>query len=259
MRHNFIGVIPAAGRAVRLSPFRYPKELLPIVYEPGPTGAQARPLLAIEYTLRALQKASIERAVVILSSSKTEILRVLGDGAEYGMSLAYVNQEEANGLAQAVDAAYPWLAERPVVLALPDTVFEPIDAPRLVCQELCARQADVLLGVFPTDRPEQLGPVRMEKGGRVVEVQDKPARTDVRNTWGIAAWSPAFGRFVHEQLARVPTKQDIPLGALFDGAIREGLQVEGLFFEEGRFSDAGTPEGIASVLTRGNLPLSHGR
>ena len=30
---DFVGLIPAAGRATRLAPFRYPKELLPIGYE----------------------------------------------------------------------------------------------------------------------------------------------------------------------------------------------------------------------------------
>lgn len=259
MRQDFIGVVPAAGRAVRLHPFRYPKELIPIVYEPGSTGTAVRPLLAIEYTLRALRLAGIERALVVLSSSKTELLRILGDGSEYGMHLAYVNQEDATGLAHAVDVAYPWLAERPIILTLPDTIYLPIDAPRLVCQELYARRTDVLLGVFPTDRPEQLGPVRMDKHGRVIDVQDKPARTDVRNTWGMAAWSPAFTQFAHEQLARLPAKQDIPLGALFDRAIREGLKVEGLFFEHGRFSDAGTPEGLTTLLARTDLASSHDR
>ena len=35
--------------------------------------------------------------------------------------------------------------------------------------------ADLVLGVFPTDRPEQLGPIRIDADGRVVAVQDKPA------------------------------------------------------------------------------------
>ena len=38
MSGEFVGVLPAAGRGSRLAPLRYPKELLPITYEPAPGG-----------------------------------------------------------------------------------------------------------------------------------------------------------------------------------------------------------------------------
>lgn len=250
MRNDFIGVVPAAGRAVRLSPLRYPKELLPILYELDGEERRAQPMTAIEYTLRAMRQADVQRVMLVVSPAKADYFRLLGSGGDYGLNLGYLIQENASGLARAVDSAYPWVGERYVCLALPDTIYQPLQGPALLCREIVSRRADVMLGVFPTDRPEQLGPVTMDSQGRVLQVQEKPARTDVRNTWGMAVWSPTFGHFLHEHLSAVPEAQDVHLGELFDKAIHAGLKVEAHFFAEGSYRDAGTPEGLASLLLR---------
>ena len=86
-------------------------------------------------------------------------------------------------------------------MVLPDTVVTPIDAMAQLRQVRRDTDADVVLAIFPTNIPEQLGPVRFEEGGRVVEVLDKPHATDLRNTWGMATWSPRFSTFLHDVVA----------------------------------------------------------
>src|SRR5204863_329123 len=82
-----------------------------------------------------------------------------------GLALGYLVRAVPRGLADALDAAWPWLGDADVCLALPDTLVTPADALARVRAERSTSGADVVLGVFPTDRPEQLGPVRVADDG----------------------------------------------------------------------------------------------
>ena len=77
------------------------------------------------------------------------------------------------------------------------------------------------------------------------EVLDKPATTDVRNTWGIAVWSPAFTSLLARELE---SARDIVLGAVFQRAVERGLRVHAVVFDAGEFIDVGTPQGLAAAL-----------
>jgi glucose-1-phosphate thymidylyltransferase len=175
-------------------------------------------------------------------------VRVLGDGAASGVALAYVVRSVPRGLSDALDAAWPWMRDRDVCMTLPDTVVAPADALARLRVERERSGADLVLGLFPTDKPEQLGPVRVGSDGRVLEVQDKPASTDLCNTWGMAVWSPRFTELLHASVAADATPV---LGTLFQRAVDDGLVVRALSFEDGSFDDLGTPEGLAQAIARG--------
>jgi glucose-1-phosphate thymidylyltransferase len=132
-------------------------------------------------------------------------------------------------------------------MVMPDTVLQPADAIGRVKAELAASGADVVLGVFPTDHPEQLGPVRFAADGGVSAVLDKPPSTELRNAWGVAAWSPAFSDLLHATLAAAPG-QHPTLGAVFDLAVSRGLAVRAQYFATGSYIDIGTPEGLRAAL-----------
>ncbi len=238
-----VGVIPAAGLGSRLASLGYPKELLPIVYRSTEAGVMPQPIVIA--SLEQMQRAGVADCVVVIAESKLEIARVLGERAA-GVSLAYVVRSVPRGLADALDATHAWTRERDVCLALPDTLVTPDDAMARIVAELHASGADLVLGVFPTEHPEQLGPVRIADDGRVLEVLDKPAQTDVRNTWGMAVWSPRFTALLHEA---VTATQTVVLGEVFDRAVKMGLAVRAVAFTAGRFIDVGTPAGLATALS----------
>jgi glucose-1-phosphate thymidylyltransferase len=235
-------VIPAAGLGTRLAPLGYPKELLPIVYRAGQAGPIPQPVIIA--SLEQMQRAGVVDGIVVIAEWKLELVRVLGQRAG-GVGLAYVVRSVPRGLADAIDATHPWTHDRDVCLALPDTVIAPDDALAQVVAALGSN--DLVLGVFPTEHPEQLGPVRVGDDGRVLEVLDKPAQTDLRNTWGVAAWSPKFTALLHDAVARDAT---VVLGAVFDRAVKEGLAVRAVAFPAGRMIDVGTSEGLAAALVQ---------
>ncbi|MCE9580610.1 MAG: NTP transferase domain-containing protein [Deltaproteobacteria bacterium] len=245
-----VGIIPAAGLGTRMPSSRYPKELLPILYQAKDGGIVPRPILCA--SLDQMRRAGIGECVIVIADWKLELVRVLGDGAGVGVALAYAVRSVPRGLTDALIAALPWVGERDVCLALPDTMIAPDDAIAQVCAERARSGADLVLGVFPTDIPEQLGPVRLAPDGAVDEVLDKPATTDVRNTWGVAVWSPRFTALVEEAIA---AGEQPVLGAVYQRAIERGLAVRAVHFATGSFTDLGTPEGLAIALAAGTRPL----
>ena len=236
-----VGVIPAAGLGSRLGSHGYPKELLPITFD-----GETTPRPVVLASLEQMRRAGITRCAIVIAEWKLDLVRVLGERAA-GVALAYVVRAVPRGLADALLAAAPWVGDRAMCLALPDTLVAPEDAIARVRAEHAATGADVVLGVFPTDVPEQLGPVRIGSDGTVLEVQDKPAATDLRNTWGVAVWSRSFTDVV---AAAVAAGEQPVLGELFQRAARSGLEVRAVPFPDGNFLDVGTPVGLAAALTR---------
>ncbi len=173
-----VGFLPAAGRGVRFGASGYAKELFPLLFESGLENSALEPRPIGELALRAIEKAGAARAIVVVSPEKLELVRVFGRvfGAnENGMALAYAVQPEPGGIPHALACARPWLENEDVVFAMPDTIFLPDDALARAHAERIASGADVMLGVFPTDEPERLGPVELARDGSIVRIHDKPA------------------------------------------------------------------------------------
>lgn len=243
MAGRYVGVLPAGGRGTRLAPMHYPKELLPIVYEPR-LGTGVRPRAVAEYALDAIRAAGADQVLVVVAPWKLDVLTYLGDGRQFGSDLSYLYQEQAQGLPHALDLAYPWVRDDHVVFAMPDTITAPGDAIALLRDSYVRAGADLALAVFPTERAHQAGPVVMD-GQQVLRVYDKPEQPPVFNTWGAAVWGPKFSALLHNELGRLTdTEVEPALGDYFDLAVRSGLTVVARYFPHGSYEDAGTHVGI---------------
>jgi glucose-1-phosphate thymidylyltransferase len=242
-----IGLLPAAGMGRRLGRHRFIKELFPLTEHKGGELLEPRPVC--DFTVERMALAGVTRAVVVLAPHKVEILRML-EGDSHGIALAYAVQAKSEGLPHAVRCAAPWLGAADVVLGLPDTLVFPVDALARVRARLGAERADLVLGVFPVDEPERLGPVDLAADGEVRRVLDKPGHREIANSWGVAAWSPRFTDFVcrwdEAEAERRPGER--VLGHAFEAARLAGLTVRGELFGGGRMIDIGTPEGLRRAL-----------
>ncbi len=239
------GIVPAAGAGLRLRPFNYPKELLPVAYAPMDDGL--RPVLAIELALQHLVDGGCSGAVIAVGAQKLELVRLLRSGEALGLPLAYVHQENPSGLTDEVLCCTRWAVDRPCVLVMPHTWFTPGD----VVQQLMAvlgDGADLALAVFPTERTAQLGPVEYDTDGTVLAVYDKPEGPAPGNTWGVAAWRPTFTRFIEAWAD--DQRRATPIGHAFHAAIEAGLDVRAVPFPEGCYQDLGTPRSLADLVLR---------
>jgi glucose-1-phosphate thymidylyltransferase len=237
------GLLPAAGLATRMRPFRYPKELLPVHYQFVNETEFVRPKLLIEHSLDALRQGGVDDLYIVVPEWKPEIMRYLEDGEQFGHHISYLYNSKALGLADALLSAYPWLHDKITCFAMPDTVFSPVTAFRDVLAELETKKADLVLGVFPTDEAQHFAPVEADEHGRVLNIWEKPTIPKLDNAWGIAAWSPVFWEFFKNSAANL--EPGISITDTFDKAARAGLNVYSVYFEEGSYKDIGRINNIS--------------
>ncbi len=241
-----IGIVPAAGKATRLPRAMCSKELLPIGEATGPDGR--RPKAVSEYLFDALVAAGVHRVCVVIAPEKHDIVRFYGSGARHGVPIAYVCQEVPTGMADAINAAYPWIADATVLMGMPDTIVKPVDTlPKLrVFYE--REHADLALAVAPTEEPGRLGPVSFDASGRVLEVLDKPDIPPHNKVWTVACWGATFTEFLHAYLAgRPPSQGEVALGSIFQVFVERGFRVRALPFDDGLYIDVGTMEGLRAA------------
>ncbi|MCA3007868.1 MAG: NTP transferase domain-containing protein [Phycisphaerales bacterium] len=113
MSDDLMGVILAAGKGTRMRPFseHWPKPVLPVL---------GKPLMA--YQLEMMAAMGIRKVVVVIGHLGHEVVRALGDGSRWGVSIQYVEQEEMLGIAHAVSRLESHV-DRPFFLFLGDIFF----------------------------------------------------------------------------------------------------------------------------------------
>jgi glucose-1-phosphate thymidylyltransferase len=232
-----------AGRATRLGALPFSKELYPVGF------GQDGPRAVCTYLLRAMAAAAVCRAFLVLRPGKWDIPAHLGDGRQLGLPLAYLSLEASPGVPWTLDQAYGFVRDHPVVLGFPDILFRP----RAAVARLVARQqecgSDLVLGLFPGDRPDKADMVVLDAAGRVCDIEIKPGRSEARHTWILAVWSPAFTEFLHAWVAERSSvsaagEGEPHLGLVFLAALAEGLTLEPVVLQDAAYVDVGTPEDL---------------
>jgi glucose-1-phosphate thymidylyltransferase len=224
---------------------------MPLGFQPyaTPDGMAWRPITAIEMHLRALKQAGASRATVVIGETKNDVVRYVGSGARYGLPIAYLYQQHLRGMPFALDMAAPWVAGATTLFSMPDTLITPVETMARLAQHHTQHPADLTVGLFRTDAPHKFGMVELDASGAIVDFVDKPAHTDLKWMWGIAAWSPQFSRFLGDFLGQYSTDgPECVLSDIFLAALRGGLLVQALPFEEARYHDIGTPEDFQAVV-----------
>jgi glucose-1-phosphate thymidylyltransferase len=242
-----IGLIPAAGRAVRLGPLPCSKELLPIGFRQTPEGPV--PKVAGHYLLERLRAGGIRKVFMVLHESKQDVPRYFGTGAIADVALAYLSIPGSRSVPETLDHAFPFVQDAIVALGFPDVLFEPADAYARLIERRATTGADLVLGLFPTERFQTTDMVELAPDGRVARVEVRPRSTTLRFNWLIAVWSPVFTRFLHQAVRASPAGQgELQIGAVVRDAVAAGLRVEGVEFPAGSYRDIGTPGELAAAM-----------
>ena len=265
---NAIGLIPAAGRARRIAPLPMSKELFPIGFADGQGGARS-PKVVSQYLLERMAQGGVHQAFVVLRPGKWDIPAYLGDGSAMGIRLAYLTVHVPFGVPFTLDQAYPFVRGETVALGFPDILCWPETAYEVVLQRLWKTEADVVLGLFPTDEPDKVGVVDVEPDGQVRGVYEKSGFTHLPYMWAIAVWGPRFTEFLHAFTESAMRRRgrdtgagegddelnpaETPIGDVIQAAVGAGLRVEAEIFEDGRYIDIGTPDNLLRAI-KAQLP-----
>ncbi len=253
MTEEIIGLIPAAGQAMRISPLPGSKEIFPIGFrEMMVNGNQElRPKVVSQYLLDNMFNAGASKIWMVLRKGKWDIAQYYGDGLEYGGQIAYLVTERLWGMPFTLNQAFPFLGDATVLFGMPDTIFTPADAFARMVVFHRQMHADVTLGIFPTDRPTKLCVVDLNDDGKVLSMVDKPAQTHLRSAWGSACWSSRFSCFMNDYLQkRTPPEHEVVQAEVFLAAMKAGLVVNGVNFIEGEYIDIGTPDDLIKAVHR---------
>ena len=250
--NEIIGLVPAGGKASRIAPLPCSKELFPIGFHPAEEGRSPRPKVVAQYLLEKMRLAGVMRAYIVLRPGKWDIPAYFGDGLFLNMHLAYLMMRSPLGVPYTLDQAYPFVQDAMVVFGFPDILFQPDDAFFQLMSRQQTTDADVLLGMFPTDLPEKEDLVDVDEKARVREIVIKPQRTHLRYTWGIALWTPVFTKFLHEYVSGrqdpSPGSRELTAGAVLQAAIENHLRVDAVPVSQDPYLDIGTPERLFKAV-----------
>jgi glucose-1-phosphate thymidylyltransferase len=253
-----IGVLPAGGRATRISPLPCSKELLPAGLCATEDGRGVRPKVVSHYLLENMNRAGVRKAYIVLREGKWDIPTYYNDGAGLlHMHLAYLMMRLPYGPPFTVDQAYAFVRHAIVAFGFPDILFEPRDVFVSLLERQVATGADVVLGVCPNQPPNTPNDrLDIDPDGRVRRIAVKSPTIDLQLTWVMAVWTPAFTEFLHTHLAAVlgtgefpDLKREMIMGDVLAAALENGLHVNTAQFPDARYLDLGTPEGLARIYS----------
>jgi glucose-1-phosphate thymidylyltransferase len=245
-KEQLIGLVPAAGKGMRLG-LPYPKELYPVIRD-----NHYKPIS--QFVLNNLTLAGLNHTVFVINETKHQLVGYFGDGHRFGCNISYVVQESMNGqgestspgLAHALDAAYHLTQGKTVFFGMADTIMQPNNV-FASAYEAATPEDDVVLVLFTTERPEKFGMVRRDKDNRVLEIVDKPKKTDLTEMWGAIIWSARFTEYLHDCVCQQGISD---FARIMNNAIAEGMRFRGVHIGDGMYIDLGTYEEIMDMDRR---------
>jgi glucose-1-phosphate thymidylyltransferase len=254
---KFFGLIPAGGTGSRLGSIPCSKEVYPILRK---TGAGMVRSVVCENLIRYYRLAGITDIYCILRPGKWDIPAYLRDGTDFGVNIAYVVMTHPYGTPFTLNQAYPFVKGHGVALGFPDMVCTPENHFAQLKEKLTQSNADVVLGLVKTAKYKSWDMVAFD-GDTLSDIVIKEDRPDLSYGWAHAVWGPAFTELLNNQVQRRladnsvqgsrsdGTPRELFIGDVIRDAMKEGLRVDYVKFEEGTARDLGTPGELLRYLS----------
>lgn len=167
MKSKRKGIILAGGSGTRLHPLTsvVSKQLMPVYDKP-----------MIYYPIATLMQAGIQEILIISTPEELpRFKRLLGNGDNFGISLAYKEQPSPDGLAQAFLLAEEFLDGSSAALVLGDNMFYGHDLVKSLKAANQKQNGGTVFG-YHVANPSSYGVVEFDKSGKAISVEEKPSQ-----------------------------------------------------------------------------------
>jgi glucose-1-phosphate thymidylyltransferase len=228
-----------------------------LLHRYGP--ARRAPESRLHVSARADADADITSVYIVLRDGKWDIPAYLQGGRSLDMHLAYLMIDMPFGAPYTVSRVVSFAPRATIAFGFPDMIFHSHDIFTRLLARQRARPADLILGLFPAEEGRPVDMVELREDGRVRRLVVQPPDTRLRETWGVAVWSPAFSTFlqayVGEHADAAESQPEASMGSVIQSAVEAGLSVEAITVCDTPYLDIGTPEGLLAAQRRAAAEL----
>ncbi|KAF0191099.1 MAG: dTDP-glucose pyrophosphorylase [Gammaproteobacteria bacterium] len=219
--------------------------------------------VACEYLLQNMACAEINTIYMVIRKEKWDIPAYFeGYPPSSNGHIAYLVNGGTPGVPYTVDQVYPFVHDKLTAVGFPDILFNEKQAFKKLLDHLEADRADIVLGLFPADQPEHSDLVEYDNHHVVRKIVIKPTQTDLKYTWGIAVWAPAFSDFLHQFLRDYRRNisgaaatanggaSELHLGDVIQAAVDKNFSVKALHVSDEPYIDIGRVDNYIKAIQR---------
>ncbi len=228
------GVLLAGGSGSRLYPLTLVtnKHLLPV---------HDRPM--IFYPLDTLRAMGCHEVMVVVGGrSVGDILELLHDGSEFGLSLTYRYQRGALGIAHAIGLAREFAGEDPIAIVLGDNIIE--GSLRAFADSFVDGPYEAAAVLKRVSDPQRFGVAEFDAEGRIVAFEEKPGKpkSDLIPI-GVYIFRPSVFSVIES--LKPSARGELEITDLLNHYLTRGSLTHTIL--DGAWQDAGTIESLAQA------------